>query len=699
MSMGKKSLVCTVAMLAGMGVAHAQEASDGGIEDIVVTAQRRAETLQSVPLQASAFSAQTIQDAGISETADFIELIPNVSFDQSFTYLNSFVVVRGVSQINNADSPVSVIVDGVPQNNQKQLRMNLFDIEQIEVLRGPQGGLYGRNAIGGAISIVTRAPGDELEGSIGGSWGTGNAFDVSGSLSTPLGANGAALRLAGSWREDGGRIDNVFLGDEVDAVDHDGEIRARFTTPLSASVNLDLRAAYRDFEAGGVYDSVVLSGDANDFQSPRENMLGVTYGDIFDASAKLDWDLGFATLTSITGYTELNETYRGDLDFSNPVDDPDGFLGLGIQLGQGQELGVRMTSQEVRLVSPDENRFRWILGAFYLHTERDLRTRGFVDLTGDVNQIDNPLLTIIDNRESNDNNAYAVYGQFDFDLTDRLTLSGALRYDEDQREQTNLVTSAVRERTFDSVQPKATLTYRFTPEALAYATYSTGFRSGGFNGPGVSIPLFLPEELTNYEIGFKTSWFNRRLIVNGAAFFAEDENFQYFFVDALSASQIIGNIDEVEISGVELEVQARLAEGFNLYAALGTTDSEIQANSIDPTSVGNRAPKTTEWSFNAGFQYEWDLTSNWRALARLDWEHQGDKYWQLDNADVQEPVDLVNLRFGVQNGDWSVFLSGRNVLDQDYYADFNPREYSGLDIDIGSLAQPQVWSIEVRRTF
>lgn len=699
MSKAKTGLLCTVAILAGMGAAHAQQADDAGFEDIVVTAQRRAESLQSVPLQASAFSAAEISDAGISETADFVELIPNVSFDQSFTYLNSFVVVRGVSQINNADSPVSVIVDGVPQNNQKQLAMNLFDIEQIEVLRGPQGGLYGRNAIGGAISITTRAPGASPEGSIAASLGSGNALELSGVASTPVGESGAALRIAGSWRQSDGLIDNVYLGQEVDAVDHDGEVRVRFTTPLSSNVDLDLRAAYRDFEAGAVYDSAVLSGDANDIQQPRENILGVTFGDIFDASAKLDWDLGFATLSSITGFTEVNENYRGDLDFSNPIDDPDGFLGLGLQLGQGQELGVRMLSQEVRLVSPDEDRLRWILGAFYLHTDRDLRTRGFVDLDGSVDQIDNPALVIIENNESNDNDAYAVYGQIDFDLTDRLTLSGALRYDEDRREQTNLMTSDVRSRTFDSVQPKATLTYRFSPEALAYATYSTGFRSGGFNAPGVSIPVFLAEELTNYEIGFKSRWLNNRLIVNGAAYFSEDENFQYFFVDALTASQIIGNIDEVEISGVELEVRARAMAGLDLYAALGTTDSEIETNALDPSSVGNRAPKTTEWSLNLGAQYEWMVAGDWTALARIDWERQGDKYWQLDNADVQEPVDLVNLRIGVQERNWSIFVSGRNVLDEEYYADFNPGAYSGLDFDIGSLARPATWSIEVRRAF
>src|SRR5690606_25154989 len=122
-------------------------------------------------IQVTAFTAQTIQDAGIQTTQDFVDLVPNMSLDDSYTYLNTFVVVRGVTQINNADAPVAIVIDGVPQNNQKQFKMNLFDVERIEVLKGPQGALYGRNAIGGAVNIVTRQPSNELEGFAEASYG------------------------------------------------------------------------------------------------------------------------------------------------------------------------------------------------------------------------------------------------------------------------------------------------------------------------------------------------------------------------------------------------------------------------------------------------------------------------------------------------------------------------------------------------
>jgi len=156
------SLATAATLSMGAPAALTQSRDGLRLEEVVVTAQRREQSLQDVPIQVAAFSGQAIQDAGISTTEDFINLVPNVGLDDSFTYLNTFVTVRGVAQINNADSPVAIVIDGVPQNNQKQFKMNLFDVERIEVLKGPQGALYGRNAIGGAINIITRAPGEEL---------------------------------------------------------------------------------------------------------------------------------------------------------------------------------------------------------------------------------------------------------------------------------------------------------------------------------------------------------------------------------------------------------------------------------------------------------------------------------------------------------------------------------------------------------
>ncbi|GAA0468842.1 TonB-dependent receptor [Parasphingorhabdus litoris] len=674
------------------------ESANNQLNTIVVTAQRREENLQDVPAQVSAFSADQIVDAGINSTQDFVDLVPNVALDDSFTYLNTFVVVRGVTQINNADSPIAVVVDGVPQNNQKQLNMNLFDIERIEVLRGPQGGLYGRNAIGGVINIVTREPGYEFGGQVSGSYGSGDRVNFMGSLDIPVSEH-AGLRVAGNYLTSNGQIDNSFTGENVDFIDHDWELRARGAVDISENVSLDTRVSYRDFRAGAVYDTVVFSGRADDILDPFSNIEGVTFGNIFDASISLDFDLGGVTLTSISAFTDITENYRGDLDFSNPVTSPGGFLGLGFQAGQGQDLDVELYSQELRLVSDSAQPFRWIAGAFYLHTNRSLLTRAFIDLDGSRAQIDDPALRIVELSEDNSNDAYAAYVNLDYDITDELTLSASLRYDRDEREQTDLLTGNVRETSFDSWQPKATLTYNFTGDHLIYATYSTGFRSGGFNAPTVSIPVYQAEELENFEAGFKTSWANNRFILNGAIYRANSDDFQFFFIDAATASQIIGNIDDVAIWGVELEAQALVAPGLQLFGSLGTTDTDIRRNTTDPTTVGNRTPKNTTWSANLGFQYETALSDQLDLVLRSDYEHRGRRFWQVDNVDVQPPVDIVDVRVAVESQSFSVALVGENIFGEGFYTDFNPSAFSGFANPIAFRAPPARWTIEARLRF
>ncbi|KAJ8139160.1 hypothetical protein OY671_007628, partial [Metschnikowia pulcherrima] len=480
--------------------------------------------------------------------------------------------------------------------------MNSFDIQRIEVSKGPQGGLYGRNAIGGAMNIITKDPSDHMEGALDASYGRGDAIDVTGSLSTPVGDD-AGSRVAGSYKTDNGRIRNTYSNKNVDFIDHDWESRGKFKASLGDNSKIDSRASYRDFRAGAIYDSRVPSGSANDFRSPRSTIEGSTFGHSFDTSAKIDLDLGAATSTSITAYTDIKESYRGDLDFGNPVDNPGGFLGFGIQAGQGQDSRVKSTSQELRLVSSGKGPFRWILGGYYSHAKRSSLTRAFIDSNGSRDQIDNPARASIRSSEDNSNNAYAVYGNVDYDSSDHLTSSGASRYDRDERRQTDSASGAVRKTSFDNVQPKATSTYKFNDRQLVYATYSTGFRSGGFNAPTVSIPVFRAEKSANYEAGFKTSWFDRRSISNGAVYKAVSKDFQYFYIDVATASQIIGNIDKVHIWGVESEMQASPTKGSQSFGAIGTTDTNIRKNVVDPASVGNHTPKTTTWSMNAGFQY------------------------------------------------------------------------------------------------
>jgi iron complex outermembrane receptor protein len=280
-----------------------------------------------------------------------------------------------------------------------------------------------------------------------------------------------------------------------------------------------------------------------------------------------------------------------------------------------------------------------------------------------------------------------------------LTISAALRYDRDNREQTDLSSGTVREEEFDAVQPKLTFTYGFDDRKLGYFTYSEGFRSGGFNAPGIPADRFEDENLANYEIGVKTSWLNRRLIVNSAIFFTQVDDFQFFFVDAISAAQIIQNIDEVDIFGFELEVQYLLGEGLQVYGGLGTTDSEIKAITVFPGNEGNKTPKTTDVSLNFGLQYRREMTSGSAFFARFDYEHRGHKYWQVDNRDVQDPLDFLNARIGVETGQWGFYFWGKNLTDEKYYTDFNPTEFSGLDVDIGYLGRPRTYGVEASYHF
>ncbi len=716
----KKSLLMSAALLTGAipGAALAQ----GGIDEIIVRAQLREQSLQSVPASVQAFTADQIESAGIRTTEDFVGLTPNLTFDDSFTYLNSFVVVRGVTQVNNADAPIAIIVDGVPQNNQKQFKQPLFDVEQIEILKGPQGSLYGRNAIGGAINITTKQPTNEFEGFIGGGISNGVGYRAEAGISGPIVEDKVLFRVAGSFYSTDGLIENTFLGDDVDDVDHDVSIRGKLKVNFSESFEADFRVAYNDFEAGSSYDTIVnntantptvplfRAGTSNDIFSPTSDFRGFTEGNVFELSAKFDLNLQFATASYIVGYTDIVEDYRADLDFSNPTQ-PSGIFG-GFNLGQGQNLDVELLSHELRFVSPDDQRFRWILGGYYISTQRDLLTRVFVDLDNTPGQFETGI-RLVQLNEENDNDAWAIFGQVEFDITEDLTLQVGGRYDQDNRDQIIPgVPGSGRRVDFDSFQPKVTLSYQATDDVLGYFTYSTGFRSGGLNAPGVVLPTFDDETLTNFEIGAKTKLFGGRGVFNIAGFYSESEDFQFFFVDVTTGSQIISNLGEVDIIGFDADFSFFPSDNLALFGGVGFTDSEIKsignpaleaflASAGVPRSsiIGSRSPKTTEWTVNLGGEYSQPVTGEMDLIFRVDYEFQGEKFWQIDNLDVRDPIHLLGLRATLETERFSAAVWAKNLLDEEYYADFNPSEFAGGGFDLGFQARPRTFGADVKVKF
>jgi len=686
--------------LPALAPTYASEADQ--LEEVVVTAQKRPEDIEKVPVQVQAFSGEQLAAAAVSNTQQVLNLVPNVNVAHSYTFLNSFVTIRGISEINNADPPMLVVVDGVPQNNQKQLLMDLFDVQQVEVLMGPQGGLYGRNAIGGAMIITTQKPSNDLRAMFDATYGNGDTYQTIASVSGPLIADKLLIGLSGEARGSGGLIKNPYLDENVDAVNHDDTGRLRLLAYPSDWLTLDLRGDYNNFKAGAIWDSVVSSGNPNDIEPPVSDFRGLTTGHVGDATFKFDANLRFATLTGISGYTNLDEDNRGSLDFTNPIINPGGLFGLFGPVGQGQNLSTSITSQELRLVSPGTQSLRWIVGSYYVFTDRTLLTRGFLEVPAGSDQFDNPALTIIDRNERDYDYSWAFYAQADYDLAKSLTLTGAFRYDTDRIEQINEATPGLGDRVRadeSSPQPKATLTYHFDEDALAYATYSTGFRAGGFNSPSIAAPYseyFMPETVKNYEVGFKSRWLDQTLIVNGAYYYAVDRNFQFFFVNASDGSQIIQNLDRVHIHGLELNAQALVARGLQLFGGLGTTSSDIVASNEFPSTVGNKTPKTIPWSLKLGLQYDEPLASGVNGTLRVDYVHNDREFWQIDNQDVQKSLNLLNARAGVEVKNWGVYLWAKNLTDERYYEDYNPSKYSGLPYDIGSLAEPRTYGVEFK---
>lgn len=694
------SLAALTALLATQPlVALAQETADDlMLEEVTVTAQRRTERLQDVPVAVTAYTAAEIEARGIGSTRDILPMTPNVTYDESFTVGNSFVSVRGVAQINNADSPVAIVVDGVPQNSQKQLRMELFDVERIEVLKGPQGALYGRNAIGGAINIVTREPSNEFDGWAQVGAGSGNLRSASGAVSGPIVEDKLLFRLSGAYKDSDGTIENVFLREKVDFYESK-DVRARFLILPSESLTIDLRGSFSDIDGGAVMDASMdpaLSGNANRKVLPRSNILGNSAREISDATVKIDWRTDAATLTAITGYTDLTEDYYGDLDFCNPVDCPAGIFGLGPQADQRQVLDIKLLSQEVRLASPDDRRLRWIVGGFYLATDRELQTVANL-LIPNI-----PGIPLIANDEENDNEAYSAFAQVDFDFTDRTTLGVSLRYDRDNREQTNASDPArpTRSKSFSDVQPRVVLDHKFTHDQLVYVTYATGFRSGGFNGVG-GRP-FKAETLQNYEVGYKSTWWDNRLRLNAAVFQSHSEDYQFFYLDFdQGGAQVIDNLDKVEFTGAELEWQVQATRYWTLLGAVGLLDSDIKA--FDPTLTvpverGNRTPKTQKSTFSVGSQLEIPLGAL-TGTVRIDYGRWGKKYWHPDNVDVRDPVNMLDLRVSIGGERWTATAWGRNVLDEFYFQDFNAVEFGAPGVDLGSPSSPDTYGVELRYQF
>ena len=708
-----KCLISLVAWITATTLSLPVLAQSNAMEEVVVTARKRDESFQDVPVTMNVFTESLIRDAGIQKPGDFIALVPNMTLVETQNAGNAFVVVRGISQARNSEPSVAVLVDGVLETNPAEFNKELFDIQQIEVLKGPQGALYGRNAIGGAVIIRTRDPSNEFEGMVKGGFGNGDAIRAQAGVSGPIGSSDTlTFRASVNYYETDGYIPSTFLGGKADPVE-DLSGRLRFLWKPSDSFTGDLRLAISDLTTRALYfviprdvesnpfSSFFTPPDANDVKSPIQiDNEGINDRDLVNASLKMDFALGGGTLTSVSSYNSTEEILTGDAYDFRPALNSVFHAILGFDLNQSQYLDVDYWSQEIRYTSPTEGRFRWIAGAYYVHTDRFISTGNMVDDGTGVFPVhheprlsgNNPSATFLADSQNND--AWAVFANATFEVSDQFEIDTAVRYDEDQRENTTETPEAflpagtppgssgqVRTHTWSETQPKVTLRWKPSDTLTVYGGWSRGFRSGGFNQTGVGAvadasgiagvnDLFNAEVADTAEIGLKAQFLDRRVNLNLSLYHTDSENSYFFVFLAANSTQNLGNLD-ADYEGAEIELNARVTDNFDVFASYGITDSKITGME-DPSVIGNEAPLVSENTANLGMQYHQPIGNDMVATLRADYHRIGRTWWEPYNTTSRDPVDLVDARLGVEGGKWSVTAWSKNLTDEKYNAEFSP---------------------------
>ncbi len=683
---------------------------------IVVTALRRDTRLQDTPAAITAFDAKAIDAAGIDKPADFIGLTSNVQLIETQNVGNAFVIIRGITQNRNSEPSVAVVVDGVQQVNAAQFNQELFDIEQIEILKGPQGGLYGRNAIGGAIVITTKDPTDQLEGRFMAGIDNGFGYTIRAGLSGPL-ADTLKFRVSGSWRDTDGYIPNTFLGQDADPV-RDFSVRAKLLWQPTDNFSADLRGFVSILKTQAFYYNIVT--DVNDVSLPvRVNNAGIDNRDIYNVSLKLDYQADWGSIRSVTSYDKVSEILTGDAFDFLPIPESLLFRFFGFDLNQSQFLDVRAISEDLRISSPDNQPFEWSLGTYLIHTDRYISTGNLVDTGNGVTAVFrtpstnplNPQATFL--ADSQDNFAWAIYGGLGYEFSKTLRIDGSLRYDRDNRSNTTLTPAAfipvvtgfpagipgqVRNRSFSSWQPKVTVTWQPIKNLTIYGGYSRGFRSGGFNQTGVGAvaagtgvvgvgDIYQAEIADTVEIGLKSSLFDNLMTVNASAYTTSSRNGYFFVFLAANSTQNLGNVPSARLRGFELETAIHPARGLDLNAGLGVTYSEI-TSFPDATVIGNEAPFISRYTLNVGGQYETRINGgDLKVRGRIDYRRIGRTWFDVTNSTSRNPVDLVNTRISLDGGQWTLSAFADNLFDKRYNAEFSPGGFV-------FKARPRIYGLE-----
>lgn len=712
----------------------ADAAAGGFIDEIIVTARRREESVQTVPISLAVISAQSLEKQSLFSLRDAGNTVPNLAISSHAAQGTSapVIMLRGVGQLQadlSNDPGVGIYVDGVYIGRNQGIDFNLLDLEQIEVLRGPQGTLFGRNTTGGALNITTKRPTQEFGGTVGVRLGNYDRRDVDAQINLPLTDQLAARISAGYRSEDGygSRLDYATgrkTGEYGDT--NRGSTRGQLLwTPgdayeMRAIVDwskTDQSASTRSLRAlnpSGIIDQ--LNGlsdipfDENMLTSNEFNNYAT--GPNFDEEEGLGaaviqtWQPDGDTLQSvksITSYRKVSTHVGVDFDGS-PI----------LILDSTYDVRQKQYAQEFQFNGASlQKRLDWTLGLYFFREDASFRQESPV--LPEFFLAGGPDIGFVVPSEQR-TTSYAAYGQGSYHLTDRLTLTAGLRYTVDKkelgREKYSYYSHAVViphqsfEEDWGALTPHADLAFRITPDVLTYVSVSEGFRSGGFNSnptTAADTAPFDPEYLWTYEAGLKSEWLERRVKLNAAVFHSKYEDMQFSVNTVLpngSPVKIYRNAGSATIDGFELEATLQPVDSLTFNLGVGYTDATY--TNLDASSgvlKGSRFPGTPEWSVSSALEYQADIGANAALSARVDYTWKSSLLMELvpavgpDPTPRQDAYGLLDARVALSSArsTWSAGVFGKNLTDERYMT--AAHDWGGLGYKDSVWATPRQYGV------
>ncbi len=646
------------------------------LEEIIVTATRREASMQDIPMSIAAYSGDKLKEGKIDNIQDLSFLAAGL--DINLSGLGEMrMTLRGISTPiggPSVEDGVAFHQDGVYLAERSDRAMGFFDIDRIEVLRGPQGTLYGRNATGGAVNVVTKAPTEEFEAGGSATFGNYDLVETEGYASGPLVGDKLMGRIAFKTTDRDGFTPNLYDGDALDDADFAG-VRAKLRYEPSADFRLDITADFnrdnrrpQNIRTRGHLGTPAKTETASGENFPEGRAVSLDgYSsqkrEAWGLSAKMDWDLGSITATSLTAYRDTVRTYDVDAD-SGP--------GVVIQNRIVQE--GEQFSQEVTLASNGDSQLEWVGGLFYFWGEQPR-----------INYVPLFLLdTVYDFVGYNETSALSVFGEASYPLVEKLTVTLGGRYSYEKKSGWQAIEifgnsrSQELEDSWSTFTPKAAVSYAFSDDVSAYLTISRGFKSGGFNLVGTFQESgYEPEEVTNYEVGVKTSLMGGRIRANLSAFYMDYSNLQVSSVvigEGGVSTFPINNAAKATIQGIEFDFNADLSESFSIDGNVSLLDAAYEEFPNAPQFgvpvdvAGNRLPETAKVILNVAANYTVPVGDWGSATLRGAYAYKSKMFFDpFENPLVsQDAFGMLDARltFEEADGKWNVALWGKNLTDE-----------------------------------